>query len=609
MIPIIYSRFSIVWPTDEGPPDSDTVDALTYGLATLVMDEDLFDKKQPYQKIAGRGYCQHCTCENCRKATSRSGKHPIKTVRRGNQYAQYTRSFSIGNGPQENVKEYHIKREGGKMLGTLAAISLARMRNLETFKWDMPTGIVRDIWVALSCASTKLETVWVRFHDNRLSGLEPRSSLALPMTEVPLSASGAITQISPMLPGSGPDEIGDASLKLSYGRIEHPCFSILPPLKSLSVLDIDELAYADEMGVLIGRSTDTLRELRISVAPHFLKPGSWTMPANVEAFLNGVDVTHLIFSKVRHSSLEYEPRKVSIHSPAMRAGNLMGLQGLLRSVNSISHFAGASRSPTSPECLTLSGQTQPSINTEPTASAIPCSEPSKPKTLSLQILEIEGLLLNSTALQNSIDWSLITTLTILHCGNHEQLWKSLRRAYSPRLPSGSTISASPVFRREFSQVSSDEAKEILSHSNLHSFISNSSQETCSNYKLNLKTIHTDTVSPALITFLKETLAPNSLEGMFLQDGRDFSSTVKLEAIFQGPIRRHRGSLTKVMIDSAIGIAGKSTNQQRKKWMFNTELLAFVTSGKMNSLQELAISLDYKDWVCTLLGELHLALAY
>lgn len=608
MIPIIYSRFSIVWPTDEGPPDSDTVDALTYGLGTLVMGEDLFDKKQPFQKSAGREYCQQCTCDNCRKVTSRS-EQPVKRVRRGNHYAQYTRSFSIGNGPQENVKEYHIKREGGKMLGTLAAISLARMPNLETFKWDMPTGIVRDMWAALSCASTQLETVWVRFHDNRLSGFEPRLSVALPMTGVPSSASGAMSQSSPILSDSGSDESGLAPLKLSYGRIEHPCFSILPPLKSLSVLDIDELAYANELSVLIKSSIDTLRELRISVAAHLLKPGSWTKPASAEEFFNGVDVTHLIFSKVHDDSLQDESHKAPRHSSAMRAGKLMGLQGLMRSVDSISHFAGPSRSPADPECPTLAGQIQPSINPEPTASATPCSEPHKPKKLGLQNLEFERLLLNATAVQNSIDWSLLTTLTLLHCGNHEPLWKGLRRAYSPRLPSGSTISASPVFGREFSHVSSAEAKEILSHSNLHSFISNSSQETCSNYKLNLKTIHTDTVSPALIAFLRETLAPNSLEGMFLQDGRDYSSTVKLEAIFQGPIRRHRGSLTKVMIDSAIGIAGRSSNQQRKKWMFNTELLAFVTSGKMASLQELAMSLDYEDWVCTLLGKLHLALAY
>lgn len=577
VIPIIYSRFSIVWPTDDGPPDTDAVDALTYGLATLVMGEDLFDKRQPYQKTAGWGYCQHCTCEDCQEARFRSETHPIKKVRRGNHFAQYTRSFCIGNGPQENVKEYHIKREGGKMLGTLAALSVARMSNLEKFKWDMPTGIVRDLWASLSYATTQLETVWVRFHDNRLMSTEIGPSAALHVSQIPL----------PTFRGLVESRVA-AQLELSYRRIEHPSFSILQPLKRLSVLDIDELAYAEEMSVLIRKSIGTLRELRISVAPYLLKPGSWTVPANAAEFFNGVDVTDLIFSKVYNDFAReglYNPPR---HLPALRASNQTGLQGFPRLLDEISPFAVASPSNAGLGCLPLTGQIQPSTNTKPTTRAIPSPEAIEPKKLRIQILELERLLLNATALQNSIDWSLLTNLTLLHCGNHEQLWKGLRKAFSPR-------STSPVFRREFSQVSSDEAVEILSQSNLHSFIPNSWQEF-SSYRLNLRRIHTDTVSPALIMFLKEALAPNSLEEMFLQDGRDYSSNVKLDAIFQGPIRRHRGSLTKVMIDSAIGMAGKSSNQQRKKWMLNTESLAFITSGKMSSLQELAISLDYKDWV-------------
>lgn len=585
VIPIIYSRFSIVWPTDDGPPDCDAVDALTYGLATLVTGEDLFDRKHPYQKTAGWGYCQQCTCEHCREARLRSEKHPARNVRRGNHFAQYTRSFCIGNGPQENVKEYHIKREGGKMLGTLTALAVARMPNLEKFKWDMPTGIVRDVWASLSYATTQLETVWVRFHDNRLIVPEPGPSITLPGSQNPLPTFEAMSQRS--LLRRGFDQSPATQLELSYGRIEHPSFSILQPLKRLSVLDIDELAYVEEISVLIGRSLDILRELRISVAPYLLNPGSWSVLANVEDFFGGVDVTELIFSKIYSNFIEEGSRTPPRYVSVIRASNRAGLRSLPH-LDEISSFAVASRSNADLGGRPLTRQIQSSANMEATTQAIPSAEAIKMKKLRIQILELERLPLNATAVQNAIDWSSITKLTLLHCGNHEQLWKGLRRSYSPR-------SSSPLFRREFSQASSDEVVEILSHSNLHSFRPNSGQEF-SGYRLNLKKIHTDTVSPALIMFLKETLAPNSLEELFLQDGRDYSSNVKLDAIFQGPIRRHRGSLTKVMIDSAIGMVGKPSDQQRKKWMLNTESLAFTTSGKMNSLQELAISLDYKDWV-------------
>lgn len=588
MIPIIYSRFSIVWPTDDGPPDSDAVDALTYGLATLVTGEDLFDRKQPYQKTAGWGYCQHCTCENCQEARVKSQKHPIKRVRRGNHFAQYTRSFCIGNGPKENVKEYHIKREGGKMLGTLAALAVARMPNLEKFKWDMPTGIVRDVWASLAYAINQLETVWVRFHDNRQATTTIRPPIHLPVNQTPLPTFGAMSQISLSHPSSGLRGGRAAQLEMSYGRIEHPSFSILPPLKRLNVLDIDELAYAEEISVLLEKSSKILRELRISIAPYFLKPGSWTVPSHIAEFFGGVDVTELIFSKLYDSSIREGSRTPSRYSSARRASDQAGLRGLPRLLDEVSSFAVASRSNADLGGRPHAGQIQSRAQGEHTARSIPTQEAMTTTKLRIHLLELERLPLNATALQNAIDWSSITELTLLHCGNHEQLWKALRRNYSPRL-------SSTVFRREFSQVSSDEVAEILSQSNLHSLRSNSWPEV-PGYRLNLKKIHTDTVSPALIIFLKETLAPNSLEEMYLQDGRDYSSNVKLDAIFQGPVKRHRGSLSKVMIDSAIGMASKPSNQQRKKWMLNTESLAFFTSGKMNVLQELAVSLDYKDWV-------------
>ena len=585
---MIYARFSIVWPVDEGPPDSDTVDALTYGLTTLVMGEDLFDKRQSYQKAAGQeGYCRNCTCEHCQKVASDSQSLPVKRVRRGNRYAQYTRSFCLGNGPQENVQEYHIKREGGKMLGTLSALSLARMPNLEIFRWDMPTGIVRDVWASLSCASTQLQRVWVRFHDNRSTGEKPTPSEARPVAHMPPPAVNTQLQNSLWRSDGGRSESLLAALELSYGRIEHPSFSILPPLQSLSVLDIDELAYAEEMSVLIGKSIDTLRRLRISAAPFLLNSGGWLLSANASAFLSGMVVTVMIFSKVNQDFGQPIKRFTAMEtSPPLKETSPFA------SVSQNKADAGGGAKDSS-----NNGQTQTSLTCEPTTQAVPSLQLGEPRKLHLQVLEIERLVLSPITLQNAIDWTMVTSLTLLRCGNHEQLWRGLRTAFSPR-------TASPVFPQEFSHVSSDEAVEILSHSSLHSFMQNSWKESASPYRLNLKRIHTDTVSPSLITFLKETLAPNSLEWMFLQDGRDYSSTVKLDAIFQGPIRRHRGSLTKMMIDSAIGKAGQASNQQRKKWIFNTDLLAFVMCGKMSLLQELAMSLDYKDWVGTLLRKSH-----
>ena len=53
-IPHIYSRFDIIWPDGNAadPDPRNGVDALTHGLATLVMGEDVFgeDQRDPSQE-------------------------------------------------------------------------------------------------------------------------------------------------------------------------------------------------------------------------------------------------------------------------------------------------------------------------------------------------------------------------------------------------------------------------------------------------------------------------------------------------------------------------------------------------------------------------------
>ena len=116
--------------------------------------------------------------------------------------------------------------------------------------------------------------------------------------------------------------------------------------------------------------------------------------------------------------------------------------------------------------------------------------------------------------------------------------------------------------------------------------------------MNLKRIHTDAVSSSLINFLKDTLAPNSIEWLFLQEGRPYTSSVTIDAIYRGPLRRHKASLKKLMIDSSDRTLGgrAALNHRWKKWIFNREVLNFVTSGKMSSLRELGMAVDYRDWV-------------
>ena len=204
-------------------------------------------------------------------------------------------------------------------------------------------------------------------------------------------------------------------------------------------------------------------------------------------------------------------------------------------------------------------------------------------TLRLESLELERVPLSVPVLQRAIDWTRLTSLTFLHCQNHEQLWKTLRRTFGPR-PKSPTY---PHPRRTPTSTPKKSGRISIGGSDIEL-----------EYGLHLKKIHTNTVSPALIAFLKETLAPNSLEVLFLQEARSYSSSVSVDQIFKGPLRRHRSSLKKIMIDSSEkGADGLPTNSSRwRRWILSREILGFVCSGKMPSLRELGMAIDYRDWV-------------
>lgn len=253
-IPCIYSRFDIVWPDESTHTEPRSgVDALTYGLATLVMGDDCF----PHQNRLH----QQRSSPPARSAPTTP--YPMTRRRFGNYYAQFTKKFSLGNGPAAWVQEYMITKEGGKMLGTLVALAVARMINLETFVWDMPTGVLRDVWLALASQADRtdgeecrLNRLWIRWHDNTIDAPVPPpappmilNNVAVPPPPNTTHASGLGAVQAPVVA----PQTFQATPISAIDRVEHPTFSVIPALKSLSVLDIDELPYLDEMSILIAR--------------------------------------------------------------------------------------------------------------------------------------------------------------------------------------------------------------------------------------------------------------------------------------------------------------------------------------------------------------------
>jgi hypothetical protein len=615
--------------------------------------------------------------------------------RRGNNYPQFTRKFSLGNGPADWVQEYMITKESGKMLGTLVALAVARMVNLETFIWDMPTGVLRDVWLALSSLQDKcppgecrLERLLVRWHDNSLDSSQSSPNANANSNPAPHNPLGStLTSIGIMIPSgamASPQQATATPVQIaSQNRVEYPTLSVLPPLKSLSVLDIDELAYLDEMSILIEKSKDRLLELRVGISKkattrdfvlawdgpglqqvdHSVKwPGA---PSNIgDKRLGGVlgillgriyDIRRKPKLAVRSKPLDLSPavepatqteagQDATAQQESVIADDMNGTSTILPSLTSIVQqplpataeevdatlalpqasivipiapmapdSASLASNPESPQVTLSATITSPGTEfSQPQPSPSPPtvfaqirkdSQQMLPKNtasydrphldnkLRLRVLELERVPLSIGVLQKGFDWSVMTSLTILDCAYHESLWRMLRRQFQPQPCPRSSLASSSLVRTSVSA-----SKPI--------------PNVPMDYQLNLKKIHTDFATPALIAFLKETLAPNTLEVLFLQDRRrNTPPPVSINDIYRGPLRRHRRSLKKLLIDSSDKIPKGPNNPNDgvrwRTWMLNHEVLAYLTSGNMTSLRELSIAVDYKDWVSSPL-QIHIA---
>lgn len=572
-IPYMYSRFDIVWP--ESLPTTDPpggVDALSYGLATLVMGEDIFHTLPPSNSSAGP--CSNCGC-NGQNITTTPGTG-IKRTRRGNYFAQYTRKFSIGNGPAIWVKEYSVNKETGKLLGTLVALAVARMVNLEAFIWDMPTGVLKDVWVALASLADRpghecrLEHVWVRWHNN--SGSTMRSVRS---TSGSQGISLPVTHSSPNLPLSA------QSLLHKYGHVEYPTLSILPPLKSVSVLNIDEPSYLEELAVLIERSRYRLKELRIGMA--HVNGAKWQEPTGDMSFqpnttttwpkAGGVlEVLSGTFHNTSPSGLTAQKGSHSVESHASQQVELspMSMDDQSTTAEQSNTFSTqqGDENFNNPEANDAQGSKDVSEESSKPLEKSGVPDLSKSDVdnhriqLKLEVLELGRVSIFVPAMLWTLDWTQLTTLTVLGCKGHEKLWRVLRRQYAPSM-------------------TQQNGTKNMSHGE---------------FRLRIKNLHTDAVSPYLLLFIKDALAPNTLETVFLHERAPYySSTVSIDGIYRNVLRRHRTSLKRVLV-KVLSLNSADIGGRWRKWMFNREVISFVTSGKMPRLRELSMAIDMKDWV-------------
>ncbi|KAI0483013.1 hypothetical protein GGR56DRAFT_622590 [Xylariaceae sp. FL0804] len=582
-IPPLYSRFDIVWPDEPSSPSIGreegaevNVDALSHGLSTLCMGSRF---SQITKWIGGRGPGQTA--------------QPRKL--RDRPLAAYTRKFSIGNGPPLWTDEYMVTREGGKMLGTLVAMAVEKMVNLESFFWDMPTGVSSDVFMALASLQDhhdqdkcRLEEVSVRWHDSSGSSSSSR------FHNLPVSAPHVLVFQQGTIALTGNDVSLDNSssathsMEFSKSRVEYPTFSVLPPLKSLTVLNIDDVAYLDEMAILIERSGSYMRVLRVGIsekarARNFCRvwddadlqqvdhaarwPGGSRIGEKRLGGVLGVLVGRIYDIRKRAGPAvsdeapitkppvqTFEPSDSTQNSSAGTLKRGFDPQG-----------AASPGNDTSPQAASLAdGSSVQEAKVPPSAcrgelESTPALEQQRlVGKLALQTLALERVPLSIKVCRRAIDWSMLTSLTILDCPNSEALWKTLRKQFQPTSPPRGSPEGTPL-----------------------------------RYHLALEYLYTDNPTHHLVSFVKETLAPNTLAVLFLQLGRRQMPTAPFQDIFKGAVKRHHWSLRKLLLDGSL--RNDSHPSRWRRWVLSSEMVAYIASGQMGNLRELAVALNYKDW--------------
>lgn len=430
-------------------------------------------------------------------------------------------------------------KEAGKILGTLVALAVARMINLETFFWDMHSEVPREVWIALSLLADqpghecRLVCIWVRWHDNSAETTAPW------LGDVAVIPSGQ-------------------SLSQRYSHVEYPTLSILPPLRSITVLDVDQPSYLEELAVLIERSRDRLKTLRIGISSK-VEQASPFIPSGEES--QDERVTWPRAGGV----LDVLTGSFGGSSPESKRGEAMQpLQKITASTSETDSVPlQSSEAPTNVQGGEAAQDSDQSLKTRPSASG--SSANSGGPFLKLEVLELEKIQMSATPLSRAIDWTTLTTLTILKCSGHEKLWRVLRRKYAPCC----------------SKVNDQEI--------------NGTHNNAAQSPLRLQHLRTDVVSPYLIFFIRDALAPNSLESVYFQEV-SYQSIVGLDAIYRHILRPHRLSLKRLMISVSIIDKGRATiTDAWRKWRFNRKLLALITSV-MPQLRELSMGIDRRDWV-------------
>ncbi|KAH6607761.1 hypothetical protein Trco_004074 [Trichoderma cornu-damae] len=211
-------------------------------------------------------------------------------------YAKHLRDLSMdtlsaGLKGESSYQSYLYSASCGKFLNTLLHLTLKRARSLEVFRWNIRVELSRPVYRELHRISS-LRKLHVRMQagesyyvqppplpvsvdahpqpdaTNHWGGIPPLAPLSLLPPPPPPGATPPIVSGPPpaLLPPSSKSAPKGKAGKRVAGASEPSTLSGFKNLKSLSILDIDNLDIVSELNACVKNSSSTLTELQLSLS-------------------------------------------------------------------------------------------------------------------------------------------------------------------------------------------------------------------------------------------------------------------------------------------------------------------------------------------------------
>ncbi|PWY88758.1 hypothetical protein BO94DRAFT_623831 [Aspergillus sclerotioniger CBS 115572] len=226
----------------------------------------------------------------------------VETVNISNyDYAQWVKDITVTHiAPYEAdnrqgiiIRKPELSYEAGRQLNSLLTITVSKATNLTSFNWDIRQELTASVFRALSRVPD-LRDLHIRLPPRTLAG-----TTDLVLGQMLQTPHFHFSEINPPSRGSRSAPGAEAQLLKDLAHLQlPPTISLMADLKSLSVLDIEDLKIVLQIPQCISKCSSTLKSLKLSFSDDLAKSARKRTLANTPGDSLTTDTSFLLNAQI-----------------------------------------------------------------------------------------------------------------------------------------------------------------------------------------------------------------------------------------------------------------------------------------------------------------------